>query len=196
MGRSKIDRSCSFKPEFTLFVPAAKEPEGSMSLNSDEIEALFLMDFQSLYQEDAAKEMSVSRPTFSRILKSARKKLTTALICGHEIKLLDQKDTFIVAFSSSDKEDFSTLSNSGSHIVLVHLENQAVQNISYLKNPLASGNNKPSVILPSLLKEHSVNYWISPHIGEGLKNSLLSKGIFFKAKPSIPNIQSIPLIFC
>ena len=56
-------------------------------LTYDEIEAIRLADFEGLYQEEAAKEMEVSRPTFSRILNSARKKIANALILGKAIEI-------------------------------------------------------------------------------------------------------------
>ena len=56
-------------------------------LTEDEIEAIRLSDFEGLYQEEAAREMEVSRPTFSRILNSARKKLANALILGKAIEI-------------------------------------------------------------------------------------------------------------
>ena len=56
-------------------------------LSKDEIEAIRLADFEGLYQEDAAREMEVSRPTFSRILNSARKKIANALILGKAIEI-------------------------------------------------------------------------------------------------------------
>jgi len=46
----------------------------------DEIEAIKLADLQSLYQEEASKEMQISRPTFSRLIESARKKVADAII--------------------------------------------------------------------------------------------------------------------
>ena len=56
-------------------------------LTPDEIEAIRLADFEGLYQEDAANEMQVSRPTFGRILNSARKKIAKALILGNAIEI-------------------------------------------------------------------------------------------------------------
>jgi len=56
-------------------------------LTQDEIEAIRLADFEGLYQEDAAKEMEISRPTFSRILANARKKIANALINGKAIEI-------------------------------------------------------------------------------------------------------------
>ena len=56
-------------------------------LTKDEIEAIRLADFEGLYQEDAANEMEISRPTFSRILNKARKKIANALILGKAIEI-------------------------------------------------------------------------------------------------------------
>jgi len=79
--RGKFHHNC-FKP---CGIPARNlEFE---TLSKDEIEAIRLADFEGLYQEDAAKEMEVSRPTFSRILSSARKKIANALINGKAIEI-------------------------------------------------------------------------------------------------------------
>jgi predicted DNA-binding protein (UPF0251 family) len=59
----------------------------SVILTKDQMEAIRLADFKGLYQEDAAKEMEISRPTFSRILNNARKKIATALIEGRAIEI-------------------------------------------------------------------------------------------------------------
>jgi len=56
-------------------------------LSKDEIEAIRLADLENLYQEDAANEMEISRPTFSRILNNARRKIANALILGKAIEI-------------------------------------------------------------------------------------------------------------
>jgi len=196
MGRNKIVRACSFKPEFTNFIPSSKKSNGTMELNSDEIEAIFLMDYQNMYQEDAAKKMNISRPTLSRIIKNARKKIATSLILGYEINIIDNKDKFIVALSINTKNNFSNLSNTNQFIALIYLANRKIIEINYIKNPLACKNKKPSQVLPIFLKEHNVNYWISDNIGIGLKNSLLAKGIFIKKCSEIEPIESLIRLFC
>ena len=49
-------------------------------LTLDEFEAVRLSCLEGLKQEDAAKKMKVSRPTFSRIETSAHKKIADALV--------------------------------------------------------------------------------------------------------------------
>lgn len=160
------------------------------------MEAVFLMDYQGLYQADAAKNMNISRPTLSRIIKNARKKISTALISGYELVIVDNKDKFIVALSTNKEGDFSALNNSGKFIALIHLKNRKIIEITYIDNPLTCKDTKPSKVLPEFLKEHNVHYWISSSIGEGLKNSLLAKGIFIKQKNAIEPIENITKLFC
>jgi predicted DNA-binding protein (UPF0251 family) len=54
----------------------------SETLQLDELEALRLADHVGLYQEAAAEQMGISRPTFTRILARARAKVAGALIEG------------------------------------------------------------------------------------------------------------------
>jgi predicted DNA-binding protein (UPF0251 family) len=53
----------------------------------DEFEAVRLADVEGLKQEDAARKMRVSRPTFSRIISSAHNKIGDALVNIKAIKI-------------------------------------------------------------------------------------------------------------
>ena len=52
----------------------------AVRLSLDEFEAIRLADLEELKQVDAARLMHVSRPTFSRIVASARKKVADGLV--------------------------------------------------------------------------------------------------------------------
>ncbi len=52
----------------------------AVSLSLDEFEAIRLADFEELKQVDAAKRMHISRPTFSRIMSLAHKKIADGLV--------------------------------------------------------------------------------------------------------------------
>ncbi|MGQ4832381.1 MAG: DUF134 domain-containing protein [Candidatus Asgardarchaeia archaeon] len=54
-------------------------------IQPDELEALRLVDFENMTQEEAGKAMGVSRGTIWRLVQSGRKKLIQAIIEGHEI---------------------------------------------------------------------------------------------------------------
>jgi predicted DNA-binding protein (UPF0251 family) len=71
-----------FKP---AGVPACSLEQVTLTL--DEVEALRLADWEGLYQEQAAGEMKISRPTFARIIEAARRKVADALIHGKALRL-------------------------------------------------------------------------------------------------------------
>ena len=74
-------------PKERIFKPRCKPIKGTESVNLtlDEFEAIRLMYLQELKQEAASKKMKISRPTFSRIINSAHKKIADALV---NIKLI------------------------------------------------------------------------------------------------------------
>ena len=51
----------------------------------EEYEAIRLLDYQNLTQEEAAVHMDVSRPTLTRIYEEARKKVATAFVEGRDL---------------------------------------------------------------------------------------------------------------
>jgi predicted DNA-binding protein (UPF0251 family) len=59
-----------------------------IELTTEEAEALRLKNIKDLEQEEAAKKMNTSQSTFQRILSSAYKKITEALIEGKAIKIV------------------------------------------------------------------------------------------------------------
>ena len=69
--------SAVFKP---AGIPLRQLDEVVMTL--DEFEAIRLADLAQMYREKAAKQMGISRPTFSRIIDSAHRKLADALVHG------------------------------------------------------------------------------------------------------------------
>jgi len=56
-------------------------------LTKEEAEALRLKNVKNLDQNQAAKEMHTSQSTFQRILSSAYKKISEAIIKGKAIKI-------------------------------------------------------------------------------------------------------------
>lgn len=56
-------------------------------LSLEGLEALRLADVEGLEQEQAAQQMTVSRPTFGRILAQARQTVAKALVCGLALKI-------------------------------------------------------------------------------------------------------------
>ena len=54
-------------------------------LRIEEYEAIRLLDYQNLTQEQAAVHMDVSRPTITRIYEEARNKVATAFVEGRDL---------------------------------------------------------------------------------------------------------------
>ncbi|MDD5020423.1 MAG: DUF134 domain-containing protein [Candidatus Omnitrophica bacterium] len=80
--RPKKTRWVKCVPGERCFKPLCK-PLGACEgvyLSLDEFEAVRLACLEGLKQVDAAKLMKISRPTFSRILTSAQKKVADGLV--------------------------------------------------------------------------------------------------------------------
>jgi predicted DNA-binding protein (UPF0251 family) len=80
--RPKKPRFVECKPGDRCFQPLCKKgrPVEAVAITLDELEAIRLADLKGMHQEEAAKLMRVSRPTFSRIIESGRKKVADGLV--------------------------------------------------------------------------------------------------------------------
>jgi len=89
MPRPRLCRRVRFEPNVTYFKPTGIrmiELEESV-VTVDEFEAVRLKDLLGLGQEEAARKMSISQPTFHRLVLSARKKIADAIVNGKAIKI-------------------------------------------------------------------------------------------------------------
>jgi predicted DNA-binding protein (UPF0251 family) len=76
-------------PQVTLFKPAGVPARllERVELSVEELEAIRLKDVEGLQQEECAERMRISRPTFHRVLESARRKVADALINGKAVRI-------------------------------------------------------------------------------------------------------------
>lgn len=90
MSRPRLCRRIMFNPNVTYFKPQGVPMRylEVIELSREEAEALRLKNMKGLEQEEAAKKMRTSQSTFQRILSSAYKKVTQALIEGKAIKIV------------------------------------------------------------------------------------------------------------
>ena len=91
MPRPRKHRKCECAVQGQVFKPAGT-PLTEMEhipLFHDELEALRLCDMEGLVQEEAGQRMGVSRGTVQRLLASARKKTSTAIVAGAALVLGD-----------------------------------------------------------------------------------------------------------
>jgi predicted DNA-binding protein (UPF0251 family) len=89
MSRPSKCRRVAFLPQATYFKPSGVPLRilDEVILSVEEAEAIRLKDLEGLEQEEGAELMNVSRPTFQRILASARQKMADALLNGKAIRI-------------------------------------------------------------------------------------------------------------
>jgi predicted DNA-binding protein (UPF0251 family) len=89
MSRPVRHRKMLRPPLIKGFIPygGQVQSEEKVVLLMEEYEAIRLMDYEMLTQQSAAKMMDVSRPTFTRIYDSARKKISRAFVLSLEIEI-------------------------------------------------------------------------------------------------------------
>lgn len=89
MARPRKHRIVAREPDVTYFKPTGiplRELEEN-KLSVEELEALRLKDIEGLDQEACAKKMHISRPTFQRVLATARKKTADAIVSGKALRI-------------------------------------------------------------------------------------------------------------
>lgn len=85
MPRKQKQRKVFLPPRFEGYKTIGFENSESILLNLDELEAIKLLDYEDLNQQDVALIMNVSRPTLTRIYDRARKKIASAITEGKNI---------------------------------------------------------------------------------------------------------------
>jgi predicted DNA-binding protein (UPF0251 family) len=87
--RPHASRHIARKPVVSIFKPLAVPFRAleEVVMTLDEYEALRLADLEGFYQDEAAARMSVSRPTFSRIIDAAHRKVAEALVHGRALRI-------------------------------------------------------------------------------------------------------------
>jgi len=95
MPRPRIFRRISENPQIRCFKPEGENLDAlkPIEVTLDEFEAIRLRDYHDIQQKKSAEIMGVSQPTFHRILSSARKKISNALIEGNMIIIVGEEHT-------------------------------------------------------------------------------------------------------
>ncbi|RJR27007.1 DUF134 domain-containing protein [candidate division WWE3 bacterium] len=96
MPRPKLRRHLRFNPEVIFFKPRGVPLRNLevVELFPDEIEAIKLYFVDDLDQTKSAEMMKISQPTFARIVNSAMKKLSMAIVEGKAIQISHKDDAF------------------------------------------------------------------------------------------------------
>ena len=89
MPRPKSDRIIHEPPLFSEFKPMGIPGRAleQIKLSLDEFEALRLADHAGLSHEEAAKQLEISRSTFTRLIRKARKKVADFMFLGKMLSI-------------------------------------------------------------------------------------------------------------
>lgn len=92
MPRPRRFRRILKDPQIRCFKPDNENMDdlNPVEINIDEFEAVRLRDYLDIQQKKSAELMGISQPTFHRILVSARKKISEALIEGKRIIIIGE----------------------------------------------------------------------------------------------------------
>ena len=92
MPRPRLCRRIRFSPGVVYFKPQGVPLRflEVVSLTFEEIEAIRLKNIKNLEQTECAKLMNTSQSTFQRILNSAYKKITDALVNGKAVEIIEK----------------------------------------------------------------------------------------------------------
>lgn len=184
------NRNITLKPTVLQFGPLREEPKDILQMSPDELESLYLADFQGLYQEECAKQLGVSRPTFSKIIKSARKKNIEMLMYGKGIEIMPHQRKFIVIYPTNDRITVAPYFLVAKLFAFATVKEGNIERIEYSNNPIyeeLKANRRDIVddesaqgmaagrILPPLLKKG--NLLAVKSLGDGIKRNLEGVGI-------------------
>ncbi|MGM0440602.1 MAG: DUF134 domain-containing protein [Chlamydiota bacterium] len=192
MPRPIRNRRVRFTPTKTYFKPAGIELRKleEVILAYEELEALHLRDLGEFTQEQAAKQMDISQPTFHRLISGARRKVVEALVQGKAIKIdggnyIMKKEHLdcanqVVAISSASQElegDVDSRFGRCKYFVLVSLQDGKVVSSNVLENSSSESRGGVGVAVAQMLAKHNVDSIISGNIGPRALDVLEQFGI-------------------
>ena len=183
-------RNYSIRPTCFSFGPLSQKPKEMLPLSADEFEAMVLADFKGLYQEECAKELGVSRPTFAKLIKRARKKMAEMVMYGKGISLIDEKQSFTIVFPTNNRSEIHPYFLTAKYYAFAKIENGSIVSIAYKENPIylqlqvkgveivddsTAAGLAAGRIIPPLLK--GGNILVVREIGEGIRRNIEGSGI-------------------
>ena len=189
MSKSKKS-TFSCKPTAFSFGPLGQVPKEVISMSMEELEALNLADFQGLYQEECALRMGLSRPTFAKIVKRARKKMVEMLMFAKRVDLVRQKQTFLLAFPTQDRITVHPYFITARYFAFAKIVEDAIESITYKENPIYRELEQKGIpienddsakgmaagrLIPPLLKEAHI--LVVQSLGEGMRRNVEGMGI-------------------
>lgn len=192
-------RSCpklTCKPRALRVGPLSPNSGQMMHLLHEELEALYLADVKGLYHEACAEAMDVSRPTFAKLLKSARRKCALMFIQGHSLQIDPKPSKLRIILPSDDGKTLSDRFQSARYFVTMVWDGYEVGLESMVSNPIykqleASGIEPVSDgqakglgsgrLIPPLLQNASLVCALE--IGDGMRRNIEGLGLDIQILP-------------
>lgn len=189
MGRNP-HRTLSVIPTAYMYGPFDHPSTDTLSLEADELEALYLADLLDLYHEECASRLGVSRPTFAKILSSARRKTVQMLLFGKSLNIRKQSRRMVIACATDDRISIHPHFLIARCFALATIEGGVIETVRYLDNPIFEALQRQGItpqndddakglgagrLIPPLLQE--ANLIICPQMGEGIRRNLEGAGI-------------------
>ncbi len=183
-------RNITFKPTCFSFGPLTQAPKETMQLRDDELEALYLADFKVLYHEECAQALGVSRPTFAKLIKQARKKMVEMIMYGKGIELIREPHSFTLVFPTDDRISIHPYFLVAKYFAFAKVEDGVIGSITYKENPIykeLSQSKKEIIndesakglaagrIIPPLLED--ANILVTRTLGDGIRRNIEGMGI-------------------
>lgn len=189
MKKKKIPNPAC-RPAALAYGPLDRKPKERIPMTNDELEALYLADFEARYHEDAAARLGVSRPTFAKTLKRARKKIVEMLLFGKGLDLIARPQSFVLVFPTDDRITIHPHFLIARYFAFATVEDGAIASIAYKENPIYMELNKqgkPIVdddsakgmaagrLIPPLLGEAHI--LVVKNLGDGMRRNIEGMGI-------------------
>lgn len=190
-------RNLTFKPTCFSYGPLSQPPKEMMQLRNDELEALYLADFKALYHEECAQSMGVSRPTFAKLIKQARKKMVEMVMYGKGIELIKEAQSFTLVFPTDDRVSLHPYFLVAKYYAFAKIEEGVIASITYKENPIykellrsekAILNDESAKglaagrLIPPLLEGASIV--VARHLGDGIRRNIEGMGISIELSQS------------
>jgi len=198
MGRSKNNRQIRAYPSVTGFNPVGMDnvAKEAIKFSLDEYEAIRLLDYEGLQQEETAEIMGISRPTLTRIYREARRKIATAITEGRRIDMTAGNPDFEacklhknnivmmnqkIAIPTCDGKLWPHFGKAP-QVSIVTIENGQVKGIDQLDAP-----EHEHGAMPRFIAQHGCTDVLCGGLGAGAVNMLNQLGIQVHAgAPELP----------
>lgn len=192
MPRRKSYKKTSLKPASLKFGALDSEAPSDivLSMSRNELEALYLMDYHQKYQQECADIIGISRSTFSKLIRQARKKSAEMLVRGINIQISDDERAFVLAYATNDRISLADNVILAKLFGFATIDQNSITSISYILNPIVKeleeknidftdehdgSGLKAGLILPPLFEKAQI--FMTKSIGDGLKRNLEGLGV-------------------